>query len=179
MYFCKIIGPRPICLMLIKFSAYSVHQSSIFFSFSSVISFKMRINTEESVLVGGSVLYILVILFCHVLLLLLLPVELQYLNNRNTKKHEIWHVYIHTLLLACAQCRYIFVNQFTSYVTDCYQLQQYIIMETETVKICMYKDFMRMRRMFLYFRLTLLLLVTDRYLPQQYIIMQTIKCLAY
>ena len=51
---------------------------------------------------------------------------------------------------------YIFVNPFTSYVTDRYQLQQYIIMETETetnMKICMYKDFiMGMRRMFLYFR---------------------------
>ena len=40
--------------MLIKFSAYSARQSSVFFSFSSVISFKIRINTEESVLVGGS-----------------------------------------------------------------------------------------------------------------------------
>ena len=54
MYFRKIIGPRPLCLMLIKFSAYRARQSSVFFSFSSVISFKMRINTEESVLVGGS-----------------------------------------------------------------------------------------------------------------------------
>ena len=57
MYFGKIIGPRPICLMLIKFSAYSVRQLSVFFSFSSVLSFKMRINTEESVLVGGSDIY--------------------------------------------------------------------------------------------------------------------------
>ena len=32
--------------------------------------------------------------FCHVLLHLLLLVELQYLNNRNTNKHEILHVYI-------------------------------------------------------------------------------------
>ena len=33
--------------------------------------------------------------FCHALLLLpLLPIELQYLNNRNTNKHEILHVYI-------------------------------------------------------------------------------------
>ena len=40
--------------MLIKFSAYSAYQLSVIFSFSSVISFKMRINTEESVLVGGS-----------------------------------------------------------------------------------------------------------------------------
>ena len=34
--------------------------------------------------------------FCHVLLhlLLLLLVELQYLNNRNTNKHEILNVYI-------------------------------------------------------------------------------------
>ena len=39
---------------LIKFSAYRARQSSVFFSFSSVISFKMRINTDESVLVGGS-----------------------------------------------------------------------------------------------------------------------------
>ena len=37
--------------MLIKFSAY---RARVFFSFSSVISFKMRKNTEESVLVGGS-----------------------------------------------------------------------------------------------------------------------------
>ena len=36
-----------------------------------------------------------------------------------------------------AQCCYIFVNPFTTYVTDRYQLQQYIIMETETnMKIC-------------------------------------------
>ena len=56
MYFRKIIGPRPLCLMLIKFSAYRARQSSVFFSFSSVISFKMRINTDESVLVGGSVI---------------------------------------------------------------------------------------------------------------------------
>ena len=54
MYFRKIIGPRPLCLMLIKFSAYPARQSSVFFRFSSVISFKMRINTEESVLVVGS-----------------------------------------------------------------------------------------------------------------------------
>ena len=39
---------------------------------------------------------------------------------------------IHILLLACAQCCYIFVNPFTSCVTDRYQLQQDIIMETET-----------------------------------------------
>ena len=51
----KIIGPRPLCLMLIKFSAYRARQSSVFFSFSSVISLN-PINTEESVLVGGSVL---------------------------------------------------------------------------------------------------------------------------
>ena len=55
MYFRKIIGPRPLCLMLIKFSAYRVRQSSVFFSFSSIISFKIRINTDE-LLVGGSVL---------------------------------------------------------------------------------------------------------------------------
>ena len=39
---------------LITFSTYRARQSSVFFSFSSVISFKMRINTDESVLVGGS-----------------------------------------------------------------------------------------------------------------------------
>ena len=60
-FFRKIIGPRPIRLMLIKFSAYSARQSSVFFSFSSVISFKMRINTEESVLVGGSVILLFII----------------------------------------------------------------------------------------------------------------------
>ena len=48
-YFLKIIGPRSLCLMLIKFSAYRARQSSVFFSFSSVISFKIRENTEESV----------------------------------------------------------------------------------------------------------------------------------
>ena len=51
---------------------------------------------------------------------------------------------IDNLLLACAQCCYIFVNPFTSCVNDRHQLQQYIIMETETktnMKICMYKDF--------------------------------------
>ena len=53
--------------------------------------------------------------FCHVLLLHLL-VELQYLNNRNTNKQEILHI----LLLACAQC-HIFINPFTSCVTDRYQ----------------------------------------------------------
>ena len=58
MYIRKIIGPRPLCLMLIKFSAYHARQSSVFFSFSSVISFKMRINTDESVLVGGSDVYV-------------------------------------------------------------------------------------------------------------------------
>ena len=42
----KIIGPRPLCLMLIKFSAYRARQSSVFFSFSSIISFKMRINGQ-------------------------------------------------------------------------------------------------------------------------------------
>ena len=80
---------------------------------------------------------------------LLLPVELQYFNNRNTNKHEILHI----LFLACEKC-YIFVNPFTC-VIDRYRLQQYI-METETetnMKICMYKDFiMGMCTMFLYFR---------------------------
>ena len=33
MYFRKIVGPRPLCLMLIKFSAYHARQSSVFFSF--------------------------------------------------------------------------------------------------------------------------------------------------
>ena len=55
MYVHKIIGPCPLCLMLIKFSAYRARQSSVFFSFSS---FKMRINTDESVLVGGSGMYV-------------------------------------------------------------------------------------------------------------------------
>ena len=50
------------------------------------------------------------------------------------------------LLLACVQCCYIFVNPFTSYVTDRYQLQQYIIMETET------ETNMKMCTMLLYFR---------------------------
>ena len=62
----------------------------------------------------------------------LLLVKLQYLNNRNTNKHEILHVYIiHILLVACAQCCYISVNPFTSCVTDRYQLQQYNIIETK------------------------------------------------
>ena len=45
-----------------------------------------------------------------------------YLNNRNTNKHEILQVYIIIiiLLVACAQCCYIFVNPFTSCVTDRY-----------------------------------------------------------
>ena len=63
---------------------------------------------------------------------------------------------IHIVLLACAQCCYIFVNPFTSCVTDRYQPKQCIIMATETetkMKICMYKDFiMEMCTMFLYFR---------------------------
>ena len=67
---------------------------------------------------------------CHVLhlilllLLLLLPVEEQYLNNRNSNKHENLHVYI----FFCATCCYIFVKPFTSFVTDRYLPQQYIIM---------------------------------------------------
>ena len=45
---------------------------------------------------------------------------------------------IHIFFLACALSGYIFVNPFTSCVTDRYQ---HIIMETETetnMKICMY-----------------------------------------
>ena len=43
--------------------------------------------------------------------------------------------------LACALSGYIFVNPFTSCVTDRYQYKQCIMMETETetnMKICMY-----------------------------------------
>ena len=64
---------------------------------------------------------------------------------------------IHIFFLACALSGYIFVNPFTSCVTDRYQYKQCIMMETETetnMKICMYQ-------------------------PQQYITMQTIKRLAY
>ena len=45
------------------------------------------------------------------------------------------------LFRECAQFGYIFVNPFTSCVTDRYQYKQCIIMETETettMKICMF-----------------------------------------
>ena len=48
---------------------------------------------------------------------------------------------IHIFFLACALSGYIFVNPFTSCVTDRYQYKQCIMMETETetnMKICMY-----------------------------------------
>ena len=86
--------------------------------------------------------------------LLHLPVELQYLNKRNTHKHEILHVYIHIFFVACAQCCYIFINPFTC-VTDRYQHKQCSIMaaETETnMKICMYTDFIMGMCNVLYFR---------------------------
>ena len=58
--------------------------------------------------------------------------------------------------LACALSGYIFVNPFTSCVTDRYQHKQCIIMETETetnMKICMYRDFIGcVCNMLLYFR---------------------------
>ena len=54
---------------------------------------------------------------------------------------------------------YIFVDPFTSCVTDRYQYKQYIMMETETYIFVNPFTFC----------------VTDRYLPQQYIIMHTIK----
>ena len=50
--------------------------------------------------------------------------------------------FIHILLVACAQSCFIFVNPYTSCVTDRYQHKQCIIMETETetnMKICMYQ----------------------------------------
>ena len=40
-------------------------------------------------------------------------------------------MYIHILVGVCAQCCYIFVNPFTSCVTDCYQPKQCIIMGTK------------------------------------------------
>ena len=48
---------------------------------------------------------------------------------------------IHIFFLACALSGYIFVNPFTSCVTDRYQYKKCIMMETETetnMKICMY-----------------------------------------
>ena len=85
------------------------------------------------------VIHVIEIFSCRVLhlLLLLLPVDEQYLNNRNSNKHENFHI----LFLACALSGYIFVNPFTSCVTDRYQYKQCIMMETETetnMKICMY-----------------------------------------
>ena len=70
---------------------------------------------------------------------MLLLVEEQYLNYRNSNTHENLHV--HIFFLACALSGYIFVNPFTSCVTDHYQHKQCIIIETETetnMKICMY-----------------------------------------
>ena len=47
-------------------------------------------------------------------------------------KHENLHVHID--FLACALSGYIFVNPFTSCVTDCYQHKQCIVMETKHKK---------------------------------------------
>ena len=47
----------------------------------------------------------------------------------------------HIFFLACALSGYIFVNPFTSCVTDRYQYKHCIMMETETetnMKICIY-----------------------------------------
>ena len=70
----------------------------------------------------------------------------------------------------------------TSCVTNRYQLEQYIIIETETetsIKICMYTDFIPGMCSFYISVNPFTSCVPDRYLSQQYIILQTIKRLAY
>ena len=64
-------------------------------------------------------------------------------NNQNSNKHESLHVYNYTYFFWHVYCLVIFLlyNPFASCVTDCYQPQQYIMMETGTetnMKICMY-----------------------------------------
>ena len=61
-------------------------------------------------------------------MLLLLPVEEQYLNNRNTTKHENFQLNFFSWYV---QSHYIFGNLFTSCVTDCYRHKQCIIMENK------------------------------------------------
>ena len=95
----------------------------------------------------------LVIHSCHVLL-----VEELYLNNHNTNKRENLHVNV--FFLACALSGYIFVNPFTSSVTDCYQHKQCFIMETETEKIHVLRFYwLCVQLVAILFLLTLLLLV--------------------
>ena len=71
-----------------------------------------------------------------------IPIVLQYLNNRNTNKHETLHLYV--FYSGNVHNFVIFSLTFTFCVTDRYQHKQCIIMETETetnMKICMYRDF--------------------------------------
>ena len=93
----------------------------------------------------------LVIHSCHVLL-----VEELYLNNHNTNKRENLHVNV--FFLACVLSGYIFVNPFTSSVTDCYQHKQCFIMETETEKVLRFY-WLCVQLVAILFLLTLLLLV--------------------
>ena len=84
--------------------------------------------------------------------------------------------------LAVALIGYIFVNPFTSCVTDRYQHKQCIIMETETetnMKICMYRNFIGCVCNIHVHVCCYIFVNPFRYLPQQYIIMQTIKRLPY
>ena len=73
---------------------------------------------------------------------------------------------------------YIFVNPFTSCVTDRYQYNQCIIMETETetnMKICIEILLVVCATCCYIFVNPFSSCFTDHYLPQQYITMQTIN----